>query len=188
MQHISMTRDFAHQWHTLMTHINDTYQWHMIWHINHMCVIDTCGTYSYVTCHIRIRHVTYQWIVSHMNTSCHIWMRHVTHECDMSHMNASCDIRMSHVAHTNESCMDSPRGILLPDLTRVTHMNKRVMSHIWMSHVTHMNASCHTYEWLVSHTWMSHVTHMNEPCHIWMRRVLYEWVMSHRWMSHVTHK
>ena len=28
---------------------------------------------------------------------------------------------------------------------------------MWMSHVTHMNESCHT--------WMSHVTHMNESCH-----------------------
>jgi len=40
-----------------------------------------------------------------------------------------------------------------------------VMSHIWMSHVTHMNGSCHeschTCEWVMSHMWMSHVTHMN---------------------------
>jgi len=54
-----------------------------------------------------------------------------------------------------------------------------------MRHVTHMNASCHTYEWVMSHKWMSleschtnewalcHVTQMNEP-----------WVMSHKWMSH----
>jgi len=56
-----------------------------------------------------------------------------------------------------------------------------VMSHIRMSHVTRMNASCHTYEWVMSHMWMSHVTHMNESCHA------YEWVMSHMWMSHVTH-
>jgi len=34
-----------------------------------------------------------------------------------------------------------------------------------MSHVTHMNESCHTYEWVMSHIWMSHVTHMNESCH-----------------------
>ena len=54
-------------------------------------------------------------------------------------------------------------------------------SHIWMSHVTHMNVSCHTYEWVMAHIWMSHVTHMNESCHT------YEWVMSHIWMSHVTH-
>jgi len=31
-----------------------------------------------------------------------------------------------------------------------------------MSHVTHMNESCHTYEWVMSHIWMSPVTHMNE--------------------------
>jgi len=46
------------------------------------------------------------------------------------------------------------------------------MSHIWMSHVTHMNESCHTYEWVMSHIRMSHVTHMNESCHA------YEWVMT----------
>ena len=56
-----------------------------------------------------------------------------------------------------------------------------VMSHIWMSHVTHMIESCHTYEWVMSHIWMSHVTHMNESCHT------YEWVMSHTWFRHVTH-
>ena len=72
-------------------------------------------------------------------------------------------------------------------MSHVTHMKESwhtyewVMSHIWMSHVTHMNESCHTYEWAMSHIWMSHVTHMNESCHT------YEWVMSHIWRSHVTH-
>jgi len=60
-------------------------------------------------------------------------------------------------------------------------------SHIWMSHVTHINESCHTYEWVMSHIWrlihmcsficqtlvasmnMSHVRHLS---HIWI------WVMS----------
>jgi len=42
-----------------------------------------------------------------------------------------------------------------------------------MSHVTHMNESCHTYKWVTSHTWMSHVTHINESRHT------HEWVMSH---------
>ena len=49
-----------------------------------------------------------------------------------------------------------------------------------MSHVTHINESCHTYEWVMSHIWMSQVTHMNESCHT------YEWVMSRIGMSHVT--
>jgi len=69
---------------------------------------------------------------------------------------------------------------------------------IWMSHVTHMNESCHArgrvmshvwtcdavriHEWVMSHIWMSHVTHMNESCHT------YAWVMSHIWLSHATHR
>ena len=60
-----------------------------------------------------------------------------------------------------------------------------------MSHVTHINESCHTYKRVMSHIWMSHVTRMNESCHmlhIWASicREL-EGVMSHIWMSHVTH-
>jgi len=45
------------------------------------------------------------------------------------------------------------------------HMTRKCTSHIWMSRGTHMNESCHTYEWVMSHIWMSHVTHMNESCH-----------------------
>ena len=72
----------------------------------------------------------------------------------------------------------------------------RVMSHIWMWRVIHMNEACHTYERVMSHF----VTHMNDfiipvMSHIWMRHVIsvnesrhtYEWVMSHIRMSHVTH-
>jgi len=72
-------------------------------------------------------------------------------------------------------------------MCHVTHINEScqtyewVMSHIWMSHVTHMNESCHTYQWVMSHISMSHVTHLNESCHT------YEWVMLHISMSHVTH-
>ena len=55
------------------------------------------------------------------------------------------------------------------------------MSHIWVSHVSHTNESCHTYEWVMSHIRMSHVTHMHESCHT------YAWVMSHIWMGHVAY-
>jgi len=34
------------------------------------------------------------------------------------------------------------------------------MAHIWMSYVTQMSKSCHTYEWVMSQIWMSHVTHV----------------------------
>jgi len=78
---------------------------------------------------------------------------------------------MSHVIDMSESC-------------------EWVMSSIWVSHV---NESCHRYEWVM---WMSHVIDVSESC---------EWVMSwvrlcacvlgsgsarsdvsHIWMSHVT--
>ena len=73
-------------------------------------------------------------------------------------------------------------------MSHVTHINEPchtyewVMSHIWMSHVTHMNEPCHTYEWVMSHMRMSHVTYMNESCHT------YEWVMSHICMSRATYQ
>jgi len=57
-----------------------------------------------------------------------------------------------------------------------------VMSHKWMSHVTHVNEPCHAYECAMSHIWMSHVTHMNTSWH-----ETYKWITSHIWMSHVIH-
>jgi len=56
-----------------------------------------------------------------------------------------------------------------------------------MIHVTHMNESCLTYEWVTAHTWikvilqikMNHVSHMIESCHTWMSHVTHEWVMPH---------
>ena len=52
---------------------------------------------------------------------------------------------------------------------------------MWMSHVAHVNGSCHSYEWLILRIWMAHVTHMNKSC------FTYECGMSHIWMSLVTH-
>jgi len=37
-----------------------------------------------------------------------------------------------------------------------------VMLHVWTSHVTRMDESCHTYECVVSHVWISHITCMHE--------------------------
>ena len=56
------------------------------------------------------------------------------------------------------------------------------VSHIWMSHVAHMNESCHTYEWVMSHTWMSHVSHscvshINETCYTYKCHT-FQWVIT----------
>ena len=67
------------------------------------------------------------------------------------------------------------------------------MSHIWLSHVTRVNESRHTYAWVMSyvrtsdatnihltwvtsHIWMHHFTHINKLYHT------HEWAMSHTWM------
>ena len=141
-------------WFIWMSHA--TYVWHeCVWHDPSMCVswlIHTCDCITFhisqdakereghvvsintgvnESCHILTSHVTYEWVMSHMNASCH------TYECVMSHM------QMSHGTH-DESAM------FLIWMSHVTHMNcschthECVMSHIWMGHVTHMNASCHS--------------------------------------------
>jgi len=68
---------------------------------------------------------------------------------------------------------------------------------MWVSHVTHMNESCHRRDHAMSHTWKSHGTHMKESCHTRVKESChtrvkeschtYRWVMAHVWMSHVTH-
>jgi len=142
-----------------------------------------------------------------------------TESCHVVHVNDLCHTYewvMSSLAHTR--CLKSIKMREGNQWVMSYHTCKYVMSRKWMSHVvactqdvtkgvrmrketeschvTHMNESCHTYEWVISYEWvtshiwmshathkrMSHVTHMNESCHT------YEWVMSHIWMSHATHK
>jgi len=136
----------------------------------------------------------------------HTWMRHVTRMNEACHTYewGMAHIWMSHVTHLRgqEPASSCPPpwelwqcvSMSFIPMSHVTHMNESChtyewdMSHIWishvtkwMSHVTHMNESCHTYEWVMSHVWISHITHMKESCHI------NEWDMSHIWMGHVTH-
>jgi hypothetical protein len=88
------------------------------------------------------------------------------------------------------------------------------MPHIWMSHVTHMNESCHTYEWVMSHmkelccTYECIILTYEEvsifawrgwyfPCLslMWTQHAAHmnewchtcEWVMSHIWICHAVH-
>jgi len=133
-----------------------------------------------------------------------------------------CDVTHSYVWHDSFICVtwlirmcDATHSYIC-DTTHVTqtscHTHERVTSHIKRSHgtglnnhVTHMNESCHTYEWVMtyqnrqidvlchtyessdtsgwvmSHVWMSHVTHMNESCDTYVNESChtYEWVMSH---------
>jgi len=66
----------------------------------------------------------------------------------------------------------------------------RVLLHMWISRVTHVNESCHMCEWVtlqvkcegvLSHVWMRHVNNVvAESCHT------RGWVIPHMQMSHIT--
>jgi len=95
----------------------------------------------------------------------HSYVRHG----DMTHPVMSC--HMEYVRHDSFICVT---WFMPCDMTHNSALKN-------IPHCTHMNESCHTYEWVMSHRWMSHVTRMNESC------LKYEWVMSQIWMNHVTH-
>jgi len=174
--------------HIWMSHVTHTRSegWDTSWPSRHMneCVTSHTNESRHIwimshtnePCHIRMSHVTYEWVMSHIWMShvtyewvmSHIWMSHVTYEWVMSH------IWMSHV--TYEWVMSDMMSHAT-DESVTSHMN--ASRHIWKSHVT--------YEWVMSHThgangetpvgWVD--IWMNASRHIWIRHVTYEWVMSH---------
>jgi len=92
------------------------------------------------------------------------------------------NMRESHVSYVEESC----------------HTYECVMSHIWMSHVTHvmshvtlMSMWCiirWAWQWVMSNMRMSHVSYVHESCQICecvMPR--WEWLSPYIWMSHATY-
>ena len=132
--------------------------------------------------HMSIFHFT------HVNRSCHTCTHHcytttllcLIFECVISH------VWMSHVPYTYWGHIT----ISLP-LQCVPNVNEWNM---WMSHVTHVDESCHTCGWVmshrdtsplhyrltVSHLGMSHVSRVTES------RYTCGWVMPHMWIGQVT--
>ena len=176
--------------------------------------------------HINESRHTYEWVMSrqtgareanswecspvrtekYMNESCHTyeWMSHVTHT------NESCHTYMM----TLQRCAGGKFERMLSSEYGKKITDQWVMSHIRMSHVTHIwrryrgaqeassweclresmgkkNESCHTYEWVMAYVCMSHIT--PETCaesnFVRMLSSTYDKkiVMLHIWMSHVTH-
>jgi len=143
--------------------------------------------------------VTYERVLPHKNESCQRWRSPVTYErvmhqpgmwrdwCTDSvtwlmhqqtwHIHHLPGIRYDFIVsfakepykRDLDSCgtYESTRDVHRPGMWEVK-------SRIWMSHVTHMDESCHAYEWVMSHT--------KESCHT------HEWVMSHMKQSCHTHE
>jgi len=96
------------------------------WDVSYICVSCVC-----VTCRR-----------SRSSGACMSW-----HTCVMAHMSHTARVRnscntyagvMSHTCHTYKWVM-----------SHICHTYGRVMSHIWISHITHMDKSFHTYGWVL---------------------------------------
>ena len=83
--------------------------------------------------------------------------------CTESFLELSATSSICYVTHVKESCRTHEKACA----------HEQVMGHMWMSYVSRMNKSCHTYEYVVCHVWMSYVTRMSESCHTCKRVMCY---------------
>jgi len=108
------------------------------------------------------------WVCGAWRT--HVYVGHDSFMCGTWLM----DMHDTRLIHTRVHAAD--RGLIcMRDMTDsyLGHDSFTCVTFKFMSPVTHMNESCHTYEWVLSHTGMSPVTHTNESCHT------HEWFMPH---------
>jgi len=158
----------------------------------HAAVTESCRLYEGVMSHAgRLR--SCNWVMSH------IWRSHVTHRTtslpqmnNVAYMNESCRTQVWVMSHmpTCHVAWRMDEGIMAYVKRRVAFVRKSCRTvdeschtqgkELAANHVTYVNESCHTCEWIVSHMWIYHVTHVNISCHTC------EWITSHMWMDHVT--
>jgi len=184
MSHVTFERVMLHlneSCHIWMSHV--TYEWvtckaafnsrsslFLTW-IRHV----TYASNMHKPCHIYMSHVTYTWVMSRMNESYDTWISHVTRDLCMCDMNHELCLRCTSRTRCDSSFASSSY------LTWICHVTYAwAVSHIYISHVTYMNESCHIYEWVMSHIWIRHDTYglvmsqMNESCHRWTSHVALE--------------
>ena len=140
--------------------------------------------------HVQSRWIRNLWVghVTYMSESCHtVWVSHGTVYLWVA----------SHIYASRVTVWVSLQGLRNCNLTRTAvefEIFKWIMSHIRMSHGT----EC---ERVVSHMWVSHVTCMSESCHVYMWVMwqgvwdytlthttigfgIFKWVVSRIWGSH----
>jgi len=120
---------------------------------------------------------------------CELWWRGPLHLCVSpfsSWLTHKCHLRVSHdLSLTCEPWVTSRTCTHMHEswhtINKAWHKYAWVLSHTWMSHVTHMHPSCPTHPWVMSHTFMGHVTHIHESCRT------HAWVTAHICLRHGTH-
>ena len=137
-------------------------------HVSH--VNESCVTCEWVMCHMWMSHVshvneshTYESSnVTYLNESCHariswrvqaatqrappscnrVWQCAAAMCCSVLQRVAAC----CSVLQRGVVCCSNIKGTTIVQSNDSRHTFELVMSHMWMSHVTHVNDSCHTHE------------------------------------------
>jgi len=102
----------------------------------------------------------------HVVTPCHTMLWHVlSYTC----VAVCCSELQMSSWHSYETCVgqDMSQHVVTPVDSHIRDIRMCDMSHVRMSHVTHINESCHTYEWVMSHIWRIRDTHMKESCYMY---------------------
>jgi len=207
-----------------------------VWHTNILAIyVQTCMYFlvcirTFIRTYLRVNFLPINTcnIYTHMHTCMHAFMHTYTHTYIHTHLliykrkykdSFECVKLLSHICDMRQR-RDGNGGNTLqishvPRMIESNPIYDRVLSRMLMSHVTHVNESCHSivmrngedrFKWGTSHIrmrlisymtirinanlQMSHVPHMNKLYFIYEctneSSHTSEWVMSHMWQSHVT--
>ena len=114
------------------------------------CVCDMTHSYGWDVTHSYMGHKNSPWY------ECVTWLIHVCvtwliHMCVTWLIRKVCDMTHSYMCHRKLFVVECATWLIhVCDMTHSCLWHDSVL-HIWMSHVTHVNESWRTYEWVMAH-------------------------------------